>query len=150
MAVAVERVPLATDRAHKRGRLELLVVLRCVGALAAVTGMALALFFGLGRIHVTVHEQVGVERVGGERGSTLFLTDQTRIESRQVTCVPYLQFDSSSDQSPACDAKVRGPLRMAFIGLVVFVGGSALWIGSGGDPAVGLSGRRPFIRSSLS
>jgi hypothetical protein len=150
MAVAVERGRFAEDRAQKLRRLRPVVVLRCVGALAAVSGMALVLFFGLAPIHVTVYEHVGVVRAGGERGSTLFVTDQTRIESHQVTCVPYLQFDSSSDQNQACGPKVHAPLRLAFVGLLVFVAGSALWIGSGGDPAVGFSGRRTFIRNSLS
>jgi len=151
VAIAVERAPLAEGRVEeRRRRLRPVVALRAVAALAAVSGMALVLFFGVAPIHVTVHEQVAVERAGGEEGSTLFVTDQARTESRQVTCVPYLQFDSSSDQNPACTAKVRGPLRLAFVGLLVFVGGSALWIGSGGDRAVGFSGRRQFIRNSLS
>jgi len=35
-------------------------------------------------------------------------------------------------------------------GLVLFVIGSALWVVTHGDRAVGFSERRPFIRSSLS
>ena len=150
MAVAVERAPLADASAQKRRRLRPVIVLRSVAALAAVSGMGLALFFGTVPIRVTVHERVGVERAGGEKGSTLFVTDQTRIESRQVKCVPYLQFDSSSDENQACNAKVRGPLRLAVVGLLVFLAGSVLWIVTGGDRAVGFSGRRQIIRSSLS
>jgi hypothetical protein len=150
MAVAVERAPLTGDHAQERGGLRPVVVLRVVGALAAVSGMALALFFAVGPIHITVHDQVAVEQASGQDGSTLTATNQTRIESRQVTCVPYLQFDSSSDQNRACTAKVRGPLRLALVGLVVFLAGSALWIVSKGDRAVGFSGRRQVIRSSLS
>ena len=148
MAVAVERAPLAEASARKGRRLRPVIVLRCVAALAAVLGMGLVLFFGTVPIRVTVHERVGVERAGGEKGSTLFVTDQTRIESRQVKCVPYLQFDSSAHQDPVCEAKVHRGLGVAFAGLVLFVAGSALWVGSHGDRAVGLSERRPFINNS--
>ena len=65
----------------------------------------------------------------------------------RVTCVPFLRYDGGANQNGACAARVRGPLRLAGIGLLVFLLGSAVWILSGGDRALGLSGRRAFIRS---
>ena len=123
------------------------VVVRWVGALAATTGVALALFFGAGPIRITVHDQVGVTQASGEHGTGLTVTDQTRTETRRVTCVPFLRYDGGANQDGACAARVRGPLRLAGVGLLVFLAGSALWILSSGDRALGLSRRRAFIRS---
>jgi len=143
MAVAVERLPVGVARARQA------VVLRCLGALMAVTGMALALFFGLAPMRITVHDQVPIVQVTGERGAGLTETGQTRAVTGRVTCVPYLQFDSSSDQNGACAATVHGRLGMAFAGLLLFVAGSTLWVATHGDRAVGFSERRPFIRNRL-
>jgi hypothetical protein len=149
MAVAVERVPHAAAADRHARQLPPVVVLRCLGALTAITGMALALYFGVGPIRITVQAQVPVVQVTGERGLGLTETGQTQSETSRVTCVPYMQFDSSADQNPACQAKVHGRLGVAFAGLVLFVMGGALWVVTHGDRAVGLSERRPFIRSSL-
>jgi hypothetical protein len=150
MAVAVERAPhpAAARQRHLR-RLRPVVVLRWLGALMTVTGMALALLFGVAPIRITVQQQVPVEQVGGEGGSNLTETGQTRADTVRVTCVPSLQFDSSSDQNPGCKAKVDGRLGVAFAGLLLFVAGGALWVGTHGDRALGLSERRPVIRKSL-
>jgi len=146
MAVAVEPAPQVA--AHHR-RLRPVVVLRCLGALMMVTGMALALYFGVAPIRITVQQQVAIEQASGEQGTGLTATDQTQPQAARVTCVPYLQFDSSSDQYPACTAKVHGRLGAAFAGLLLFVAGSAVWVVTHGDRAVGFSERRPFIRNSL-
>lgn len=151
MAVAVEPAPHAAGAAdaqrHLR-RLRPVVVLRCLGALMAIAGMALALFFGVAPIRITVLEQTPVEQASGEQGAGLTVTGQTQTAER-VRCVPYLQFDSSADQNPACQAKVHGRLGVAFAGLLLFVAGGALWVVTHGDRAVGFSERRPFIRKSL-
>jgi hypothetical protein len=125
------------------------VVLRCLGALLAITGMALALYFGVAPIRLTVQQQVPTEQASGEQGTGLTATGQTSVQTARVTCVPYLQFDSSTDENPACEAKVHGRLGVALAGLVLFLIGSALWVGSHGDRAIGLSERRTFIRNSL-
>jgi len=149
MAVAVERAPHAGARGREVRRLRPVVVLRGLGALMAITGMALALFFGVAPIRITVQQQVPIEHASGEQGTGLTVTGQTQAETDRVSCVPYLQFDSSVDQNAACEAKVHGRLGVAFAGLVLFVIGSALWVGTHGDRAIGLSERRPFIRNSL-
>ena len=143
MAVAVERLPHAVARARQA------TVLRSLGALMMVTGMALALFFGVAPIRIAVQEQVPILQASGAEGTGLTATGQTRAQTVRVTCVPYLQFDSSSDQNPACEAEVHGRLGVAFAGLLLFVAGSALWVVTHGDRAVGFSERRPLIRSSL-
>ena len=149
MAVAVERAPHAAAADRHLRRLRPVVMVRCLGALMAITGMALALYFGVAPIRIIVQIQAPVVQAGGEGGDHLTVTGQTQTQTIHVTCVPYLQFDSSSDQNPVCKAKVRGRLGVAFAGLLVFVAGSALWVGSHGDRAIGLSERRPLIRSSL-
>ena len=150
MVVAVEQIPqAAAHHSRHRRRLRPVAVLRWLGALMAVSGMALALYFGVAPVHITVIAQTPVEQASGERGLDLTVTGQTRAETARVTCVPLMQFDSSSDQNPACEAKVHGRLGVAFAGLVLFVIGSALWVVTHGDRAVGLSERRPFIRNSL-
>ena len=146
MAVAVE--PARQAAAHHRP-LRPVVVLRCLGALMTIAGMALALYFGVAPIRITVQEQVPVEQASGEQGTGLTATGQTRSQTANVTCVPYLQFDSSADQDPACAARVHGRLGLAFAGLLLFVTGGALWVVTHGDRAVGFSERRPVIRTSL-
>jgi hypothetical protein len=148
MAVAVERAPHAAAQERQARRLRPVVVLRWLGALMAITGMALALYFGVAPIRITVQQQVPVEQASGEQGTGLTVTGQTPVETR-VTCVPYLQFDSSVSENTACQAKVHGRLGVAFAGLVLFVIGGAVWVVTHGDRAVGLSERRPFIRRSL-
>ena len=149
MAVAVERAPHAAAADRHLRRLRPVVVLRCLGALTAIIGMALALYFGVAPIRITVQQQTPIEQASGQQGTGLIATGQTRAETDHVTCVPYLQFDSSADQNPACKAKVHGRLGVAFVGLLLFLAGSALWVGTHGDRAIGLSERRPFIRNSL-
>jgi len=149
MAVAVERAPHVAAHEQKIRRLRPVVVLLCLGALMAVTGMALALYFGVAPVRISVQQQVPVEQASGEIGTSLTVTGQTQTRIARVTCVPYEQFDSSADQNPACVAKVHGRLGAAFAGLLLFVAGSALWVGTHGDRAVGFSERRPVIRSSL-
>ena len=143
MAAAVEQLPLA--QRHPIDRRPPAVVLRSVAALAAVTGLGLALFFGVGPIRVTVHDRVAVAQLSGEQGTGLTVTDQTQPEVRRVTCVPFLRWDGGANEDAACAAHVRGPLHVAGVGLLVFLAGSALWILSGGDRALGLSGLRPLI-----
>ena len=143
MAVAVERLPVAVARQRQA------VALRSLGALMAITGMALALFFGVAPTRITAQEQTPVQQVTGERGSGLTVTGQTQTQAIRVTCVPYLQFDSSADQNPACKAKVHGRLGVAFAGLLLFVAGSTMWVVTHGDRAMGFSERRPVIRNSL-
>ena len=75
---------------------------------------------------------------------------KTQAVTARVTCVPYEQFDGSADQNRVCKGKVHGRLGAAFAGLVLFVIGSALWVVTHGDRAVGFSERRPYIRNSLS
>src|SRR3954447_18711072 len=129
MAVVVERAPLTEPSAHEeRHLLRPVLLLQCLAALTAITGMALALYFGVAPVRITVHEQVAVVQASGEGGSHLTVTDRTQTETRQVTCVPYLQFDSSSDEHPACEAKVHGRLGTAVIGLLLFLAGSAVWV----------------------
>jgi hypothetical protein len=147
MAFAAER--LAQEARHPIDRRARLVVVRWVAALAAVSGLAVALFFGVGPIRITVHDRVAVTQATGAEGTGLTVTDQTRAETRRVTCVPYLRYDGSANQDGACAARVRGPLRVAGVGLLGFLAGSALWLISGGDRALGLSGRRAFILSRL-
>src|SRR5437016_3182617 len=118
MATAVEQLPQVDRRPMNRPAL--LVVLRWVAALATVSGVALALFFGAGPIRMTVHDRVSVFQVGGEQGTGLTVTDQTRTETHRVTCVPFLNYDGGANQNGACAARVRGPLRTAGIGLLVF------------------------------
>jgi RNA polymerase sigma-70 factor (ECF subfamily) len=151
MAVVVERAPPHAGAAHQRQvrRLRPVMVLRWLGALMAVTGMALALIFGVAPVRVTVQQQVPVEQVTGERGLGLTATGQTQAETGHVTCVPALQFDSATDQNPVCQGKVHGRLGVAFAGLLLFVLGGVLWVVTHGDRAVGFSERRPFIRNSL-
>ena len=149
MAVAVERAPDAAAGVRRLRRLRPVVVLRCLGALMTITGMALVLFFGVAPIRITAQTQVPVEQASGEQGTGLTATGQTQAQTVRVTCVPYLQFDSSTDQNPACKAKVHGRLGVAFAGLLLFVAGGALWVGTHGEQAIGLSKRRPFIRNSL-
>ena len=149
MAVVVERAPITGASADRRRWLRPISVLRLVAGLAAIAGMALALYFGAAPVHITVNENVVVDQASGQRGSTLTATNQTQTESRHVTCVPYSQFDSSSDQNPACTAKVHDRLRVALGGLLLFVVGSAVWIGTGGDGAFGLTKPRVTFRSSL-
>jgi hypothetical protein len=115
----------------------------------AITGMALALYFGVGPIQITVQQQTPVEQLSGEQRTGLTATGQTLAETDHVTCVPYLQFDSSVSENPACRAKVHGRLGVAFAGLLLFVAGAALWVVTNGDRAVGLAERRPVIRKSL-
>ena len=64
-----------------------------------------------------------------------------------MTCVPFLGYDGGANQNGACAARVRGRLQLAGVGLLVFLAGSALWLLSGGDRALGWSGARPVIRS---
>jgi hypothetical protein len=149
MAVVVEPAPRADARGRHLRRLRPVVVLRCLGALMAITGMALALYFGVGPIRITVRQQVPVMQVTGLQAKGLTATGQTQTESVRVTCVPYEQFDSAADQNLSCQAKVHGRLGVAFAGLLLFVAGGALWVVTHGDRAVGLSERRPFIRSSM-
>src|SRR5690242_5301314 len=120
MAVVTERLPRTVARERQA------VVLRCLGAVMAITGMALALFFGVGPVRITVQAQVPVEQVSGDQGTGLTATGQTHAETVRVTCVPYLQFDSAADQNAACEAKVHGRLGVAFAGLLLFVAGSVL------------------------
>ena len=149
MAVVVKPLPHAAAHDRQARRLRPVVVVRCVGALLTITGMALALYFGVAPIRITVQEQVPIEQASGEQGTGLTATGQTRAGTARVTCVPLLQFDSSVDQNPACEAKVHGRLGMAFGGLLLFVAGSALWVVTHGDRAVGFSERRAYIRNSL-
>ena len=149
MAVVVAPAPHAAAHEPHLRRLRPVVVLRCLGALFTITGMALVLYFGVAPIRITVQQQVPVEQVSGERGLGLTDSGQTRGQTARVTCVPLLQFDSSVDQNPACTAKVHGRLGVAFAGLLLFVAGASLWVVTHGDRAVGLSERRPLIRSSL-
>jgi hypothetical protein len=142
MAVVSERLPKSVARERQA------VVLRCLGALMAITGMALALYFGVGPVRITVQAQTPIEQASGEQGTGLAATGQTETQATRVTCVPYLQFDSSADQNPACEAKVHGRLGVAFAGVLLFVAGSTLWVASHGDRAIGLSERRPFIRNT--
>jgi hypothetical protein len=146
MAVAVERLSSAQKPLDGRTRL---VVIRSVGALAAVCGLAIALFFSVAPIHISVHERVGVTQLAGEDGTGLVVTDQTQLETRRVTCVPLLQYDTSADQNAACSPKVQGRLGLAGLGLAAFLVGCALWIASGGDRSVGFSGRRQLIAAWL-
>jgi hypothetical protein len=108
-----------------------------------------ALFFGVAPIRMTVHEQIGVVEPSGVDGTGLAVTGQTRLESRRVTCVPLLRYDTSSDPHPACAGRVAGRLDVARWGLAAFLIGSALWIASGGDRAIGLSGRREWIPARM-
>jgi hypothetical protein len=147
MAVAVE--PLAQAERHPVDRRAPLLVVRWAAAMAAVAGMVLALFFGVVPIHITVHDRVGVLQAGGEQGTSLTLTGQTRPEVRQVSCVPLLRYDDSSGQDSTCAAKVAGTLRLAGIWLLVFLVGTAGWILSGGDRVLGLSGHPASIRTRL-
>ena len=148
MAVVADVLPQADEHERPARRLRPVVLLQCLGALMAITGMAVALYFGVAPIRVTVRQQVPVEQASGERGAGLTVTGRTQTATVRVTCVPYLQFDSSAHQDPVCEAKVHRGLGVAFAGLVLFVAGSALWVGSHGDRAVGLSERRPFINNS--
>ena len=145
MALAAER--LAHEAHHPIDRRARLVVLRWIAALAAVSGLALALLFGVGPIRITVHDRVAVTQATGEEGTGLTLTSQTQAETRRVTCVPFFRYDDSSSQDGACAAHVGGRLHLAGIGLLLFLAGSTTWIASGGDRALGLSGRRAFILS---
>jgi hypothetical protein len=125
------------------------VVVRTVAAVVAAGGLAVALFFAVAPIRMTVHEQVGVVQHTGLDGTGLEATGQTRLESRQVTCVPLLRYDTSSDPNPACGPRVAGRLGVAGAGLAAFLIGSGLWIASGGDRAIGLSGRREWIPARM-
>ena len=71
MAVVTERLPRTVARERQA------VVLRCLGAVMAITGMALALFFGVGPVRITVQAQVPVEQVSGDQGTGLTATGQT-------------------------------------------------------------------------
>ena len=154
MAVVVEPAPAPAPNAgaapdqHLR-RLRPVVVIQALGALLAITGMALALFFGVAPIRITIRQQVPIEQLSGEQGTGLTETGQTHAETARVTCVPLMQFDSAANQDPVCEAKVHGRLGVAFAGLVLFVIGSALWVVTHGDRAVGFSERRPFIRNTM-
>src|SRR3954469_10170386 len=110
MAVVVEPASHAGQRAHARRGPRPVVVLRWVAGLATIGGMALALYFGVAPIRITVHDQVSVMQASGEQGTGLTETGQTRAGTDTVKCVPYLQFDSSSSQHPACEARVHGRL----------------------------------------
>jgi len=149
MAVAVERAPnQAAAQERQTRRLRPVVVLRGLGALMAITGMALALFFGVAPIHITVQQQVPIEQATGEQGTGLTASGQTSAATVRVTCVPYEQYDSSSHENSACAAKVHDRLDVALIGFLLFLAGSALWVVTHGDRAVGFSERRPFIRNT--
>jgi len=145
MVLVAER--LEHEARHPIDRRARLVVVRWVAALAAVSGLALALLFGVGPIRITVHDRVAVTQATGEEGTGLTLTTQTQTETRRVTCVPFFRYDDSSNQDGACTTRVGGRLHVAEIGLLVFLAGCATWIASGGDRALGLSGRRAFILS---
>ena len=123
------------------------IAVRAAGALTATVGLAAALWFGVAPIRITVHEQVGVFQRSGEGGIGLTLTDRTRVETRRVTCVPAMQYDTSADQDAACRSAVRGRLVLVPVGIGVFLLGCLVWIVSGGDRYIGLSGHRQFIPS---
>lgn len=137
----------ARDERHPIDRRARAIAVRAAGALMAAVGLAAALWFGVAPIRVAIHEQVGVFQRGGEQGTSLVLTDRTQAETRHVTCVPALRYDTSNDQDPACRSAVQGRLALAPVGIGLFLLGCALWIVSGGDRYVGLSGRRLFIPS---
>ena len=125
------------------------IAVRAAGALTATVGLGAVLWFGVAPIRVTVHEQVGVFQTVGEQRTGLVLTNMTRAGTRHVTCVPALRYDTSAHQDAACRSAVRGRLALAPVGIGLFLLGSALWIVSGGDRYVGLSGRREFIPSRM-
>jgi hypothetical protein len=143
MAVAVKHVPriIQTPLDGRRRA----VAVRALAAVLAAGGLAVALFFGVAPLRVTVYERIGVVQPAGADGTGLVVSGQTRLESRRVTCVPLLQYDTSSDPNQACRSRATGRLHLAGLGLIGFLAGSALWIASGGDRAVGLSGRREWI-----
>lgn len=121
------------------------IAVRAAGALTAAVGLSAALWFGVAPLRLAVHEQVGVFQRGGEQGTGMVLTNRTQAQTRYVTCVPALRYDASADQDAACRSAVRGRLALAPVGIGLFLLGSALWILSGGDRYVGLSGRRELI-----
>ena len=125
------------------------IAVRAAGALMAAVGLVATLWFGVAPIRVAVHEQVGVLQRGGERGTSLVLTNRTQAETRHITCIPVLRYDTSIGQDPACRAAVHGRLTLAPVGIGLFLLGSALWLVSGGDRYVGFSGRRQFIPSGI-
>jgi hypothetical protein len=125
------------------------IALRSAGALAAAVGLAAALWLGVAPIRVTVHDRAPVSEPNGEQGTGLLITNQTQVETRRVTCVPALQYDNSADPDPACSSKVSARLGLAPFAIALFFLGSAVWIVSGGDRYLGLSGRREFIVSHL-
>jgi hypothetical protein len=125
------------------------IAFRCAGALAAAVGLAAVLWLGVAPLRVTVHDRAPVSERIGEQGTGLILTDQTQAETRHVTCVPALQYDNSANQDPVCPSKVSTRLGLAPFALALFFLGSAVWIVSGGDRYLGLSGRREYVVSRL-
>ena len=121
------------------------IAVRSLAALVATLGLAGAVWFAATPIHVTSHQRVGVLQPVGEQNTGLVVTDQTRAEAHTVSCVPLLRYDSSSNQDAACRPHVNGRLRLGGVGAGVFLAGSFLWIVSGGDRSLGLSGR-PTMR----
>jgi hypothetical protein len=144
----VTAIPAPSQRRpiDRRARL---IAIRSAGALAATVGLAAALWFGMAPIRVTVHDRAPVSQRTGEQGTGLVLTGETKAETRHVTCVPALQYDNSANQDGACHSQVSGRLGLGGFAIALFVFGSAVWILSGGDRYVGLSGRREYIVSRL-
>jgi hypothetical protein len=143
MAVAVERLPLAGGRPAERPHRRALV---CgVAAVFTALGLGTALYFGVAPAQVTIHESVNVIDPSGTDGSSLVVSDRTRSATRTASCVPLSTFDDSADQERACGPRARQRLQVAGFGLAAFIAGMALWIVSGGDRYLGVSGRRTYV-----
>jgi len=103
-------------------------VVAAVGVLAAVVGIAVAIFFAVSPLHITVQRRVPVQAQGGEFDQTLSSTGQTTLLSTRVTCLP-IQGVVAPRQEPdaACLPKDRHRDRLALVGLAVFVAGGIAW-----------------------
>jgi len=99
-----------------------------VGALAAVVGIAVAIFFAVAPLHMTVQRRVPVQVAGGEFNMTLSSTGQSTLVSTRVTCVP-IQGVVAPRQEPdaTCLPKDRHRDRLALVGLAAFVAGGIAW-----------------------
>jgi hypothetical protein len=108
-----------------------------VGAVAALLGIAAALFFAVAPVHMTVLRREPVQVAGGEFNLTLAPTGQTASIPTRVTCLPiqgYLLPQQEPDR--ACLARDVRRAHVALGALAVFVAGAVVWQLAGGGRSV--------------
>jgi hypothetical protein len=107
-------------------------VVGVLGAVAAVLGIAVAAYFGLAPVRITVARLQPIQIEGGEFDKTLTATGQTERVPTRVTCLPAQgELVPGAEPDAACLPRDAHRGRVALAGLGVFVAGAVVWQLSG-------------------